>query len=181
MHQTLGPRVVTQQDPARFNQHLSQQRRPAATDAASAIGLARLKLFGHQSCIRRDLAPILKPLWVVQVGHDHLRRATSNAGDAAQQLNALVRCGKHFELAFHFAQQLGDSLERLELERRLAAPQLVRRAFLQGLGKLLDHLESGHCPSSTATIQQNALALSNGAEVILDRDAPSNQGLPILE
>jgi hypothetical protein len=45
----------------------------------------------------------------------------------------------------------------------------------------LDDLESGFSPGPTATIQQNALALSNGAEVILDRDAPSNQGLPILE
>ena len=62
-----------------------------------------------------------------------------------------------------------------------ASPEFLRSAFLQGLGKLLDHLESGRSPGSTATIQQNALALSNGAEVILDRDAPSNQGLPILE
>src|SRR6476661_6721089 len=121
---------LTQQDPSRFDQHLPQQRRPSATDAASAIGLARLKLFGHQSCIRRDLTPILKSLWVVQVGHDHLRRTTSNAGDTAPQLDALVRCSKRFELAFHFAQQLGDSLERLELERRFAAPQLVRRTLL---------------------------------------------------
>ena len=181
LHQPLGPRVVTQQDPARFDQHLSQQRRPAATDAASAIGLARLKLFGHQSCISRDLPPILKPLWVVQVGHDHLRRATSNAGDRPQQLDALVRRRKRFELAFHFAQQLGDRPQRLQLEGRFATPELLRRAFLQGLGKLLDHLESGHRPGSPATIQQNALALNDGAEVILDRDAPSNQGLPILE
>src|SRR6185369_7586063 len=102
--------------------------------------------------------------WVVQVGHDHLRRTTSNAGDAAQQLDALVRCSKRFELAFHFAQQLNDGPERLQLERRFAAPQLVRRTFLQGLGNLLDHLESGRRPSSTATIQQNALALNDGAE-----------------
>ena len=31
------------------------------------------------------------------------------------------------------------------------------------------------------TMRPEAVALSNGAEVILDRDAPSNQGLPILE
>jgi len=74
-----------------------------------------------------------------------------------------------------------SSLERLQLERRFAAPQLIRRALLQGLGKLLDHLQSGHCPSSPATIQQDALALNDGSQVILDRDAPSNQGLPILE
>src|SRR6185369_6021307 len=117
--------------------------------------------------------------WVVQVGHDHLRRTTSNAGDTAQQLDALVRCSKRFELAFHFAQQLGDSLERLQLEGRFATPKFIRRALLQGLGKLSDRLESGFSPGSTATIQQNALALSNGAEVILNRDAPSNQGLPI--
>jgi hypothetical protein len=61
-HQPLGPRVVTQQDRARFPQHLSQQRRPAATNAASAICLGRLKRIGHQSGIRRDLAPILKSL-----------------------------------------------------------------------------------------------------------------------
>jgi hypothetical protein len=82
---------------------------------------------------------------------------------------------------FHFAQQLGDLLERLQFERRFPAPELIRRALLQGLGKLLDHLQSGHCPSSPATIQQDALALNNCAKVILDRDAPSNQGLAILE
>ncbi len=37
LHQTLGPRVVTHQDPSRFDQHLPQQRRPSATDAALAI------------------------------------------------------------------------------------------------------------------------------------------------
>ena len=137
-YQPLGPRVVTQQDPSCLDQQLSQQRRPAAADVALTIGLARLKLFGHQPRISRNLPPSLKSLWIVEVGHDHLRGATSNAGDTAQQLDALVRRRKRFELAFHFAQQLGDRPQRLELEGRFAAPELLRRAFLQGLGKLLD-------------------------------------------
>ena len=138
LHQPLGPRVVTQQDPARFDQHLSQQRRPATTDAALAIGLTRLKLFGNQSRISRNLPPILKPLWVVQVGDHYFGCATSNAGDTAQQLDALVRRRKHFESTFHLAQQLGDRLERLEFEGHFTTPELTCRAFLQGLGKLLE-------------------------------------------
>ena len=87
--------------------------------------------------------------------NDRLSRHPSDTRDLHHALHSIVRLGNAIEFLFHDLQQCLSVIQLRQLLIELAAPQIVHRAFFQGLAVLVE-FNPARVPGSFAATDGDA-------------------------
>src|SRR5712671_3731617 len=113
---------MTERAPSHFHQQRPHQPIAVSGDAAGALRLSGVELFGYHADIRTDLASRAKTMWIIEHGHYRFRQSWTNTADRPQQLHAVIGGPKFIQLGHYFRKLLLHRSELGQLHPQLAAP-----------------------------------------------------------